>query len=130
MAFRVVLARLFGVLCGVGMMPVRQMRMMPGRVVLAGAVMLGSLPMMLGCMLVVLGSLLVVMRQLCRVHDVSFRARSSIHQYPFMVTGFGRFDDPSAACPHGAKQDRPGQPNVSHSITWCSESTPRLSIFV
>jgi hypothetical protein len=65
----VMLAGFLGMFDGMKVVAVRQMRVVPGLLMLLGAMVLGRLAMMLGGGLVMLGGLLVVAGQLASVHD-------------------------------------------------------------
>ena len=69
MSFHVVLGGFIGVVGGVGVMTLRNMRMMAGRFVIAVLVVLGSLSVVVGGLLVMLSRLAMVMRCFLR-HDV------------------------------------------------------------
>jgi hypothetical protein len=60
MILRVMLGRLLGVMLGLMLMALRDVRVVTGELVLTGVVMLGGLVMMLGGLLVMLRSLPVV----------------------------------------------------------------------
>jgi hypothetical protein len=60
------LARLFGVMCGVSVMPLRHLRMVTGLVVVTGLVMLGRRFVMRCGVFVVFGSFAVMFRSLFR----------------------------------------------------------------
>jgi hypothetical protein len=67
MLHRVLLARLLGVIRGVQMVPVRNMRVMPGLFVIPGFVMFGRLTMMTCGMFVMLSCAFVMLRAfMCR----------------------------------------------------------------
>lgn len=63
------LARFFGVVRGVEMMPMREMGMVPRLFMLAGAMMLGRETMMLGRLFVVGRGFVVMLGQFVRVHE-------------------------------------------------------------
>jgi hypothetical protein len=68
--FGVVLAGFVGMVRGVQVMAMRDMRVVPGLFVLGGAMMFGGLTVMLGGGLVVFGRLVVMLGQQACVHDL------------------------------------------------------------
>lgn len=70
MRLGVLLAGFLGVVLSVEMMAVRDMRVVPGLLVLSAAMALGGLAVMLGGRFVVLGGFLVMLGQQAGVHGI------------------------------------------------------------
>lgn len=66
--FRVVFARFRGVMHGVKVVAMRQVRLVPGLLMLLGAMMFRRTAMMFGSSLVMLGGLLVMLGQFGLIH--------------------------------------------------------------